>query len=91
MFRGGVLSTLSAWVIIPATFVASGQSRGGCGKRRPQPDSTLAPLVGYPRDEEMPERSGWGRKFDGPIALPGDGKLVASPAAAILTRFKETG
>jgi hypothetical protein len=40
-------------------------------------NATLAPRVGYPRDEEMPERSsGWGRKFDEPIALPGGGKLV---------------
>lgn len=35
-------------------------------------NATLAPRVGYPRDEEMPERSsGRGRKFDEPIALPG--------------------
>jgi hypothetical protein len=43
-------------------------------------NATLAPRVGYPRDEEMPERSsGWGRKFDEPIALPGGGKLVPHP------------
>jgi len=35
------------------------------------------PPVGYPRGEEMPEcSSGWGRKFDEPIALPGGGRLV---------------
>jgi hypothetical protein len=39
-------------------------------------------------DEEC--LSGWGRKFDEPIALPGGDKLVPQPAAAILTRFKET-
>ncbi|KRR04233.1 hypothetical protein CP49_23715 [Bradyrhizobium valentinum] len=40
----------------------------------------LAPRVGYPRDEEMPERSsGWGRKFEEPIALPGGGSLVPRP------------
>jgi len=43
-------------------------------------NATLAPRVGYPRDEEMPERSSeWGRKFDEPIALPGGGKLVPHP------------
>ena len=43
-------------------------------------NATLAPRVGYPRDEEMPERSSeWGRKFDEPIALPGGGRLVPHP------------
>jgi hypothetical protein len=39
-----------------------------------------SPRVGYPRGEEMPEcSSGWGRKFDEPIALPGGGRLIPHP------------
>jgi hypothetical protein len=56
--------------------------------RSPAPPSRLG--LDTP-GEKMPEcSSGWGRKFDEPIAL-GRRQARPSPAAAILTRFKETG